>query len=90
MLCRFEDQLTGCVSTVISHGFNTIMLTPHLDNAVQAYQWRNYLKLDPSQKIDGYSYWDIQVGRTGIGTGRGVAHRETHRDTACSWTSRKG
>eukprot|EP00878_Enallax_costatus_P020265 GHUV01021415.1.p1 GENE.GHUV01021415.1~~GHUV01021415.1.p1 ORF type:complete len:430 (+),score=143.67 GHUV01021415.1:150-1439(+) len=58
---RFEDQLTGCLSTAISQGFKTIMLTPHLDNALDAYQWRNYLKLNPTLQVDGFSYWDIQL-----------------------------
>jgi len=37
------------------------MLTPHLDNALDSYQWRNWLKMDPMQKFDGFSFWDIQL-----------------------------
>lgn len=39
---RFEERMTECFAIAISQGFKTIMVTPHIDNAVDAYQWRNY------------------------------------------------
>ena len=57
--------MTTCLNTAISQGFREIMVTPHLDHALDTYQWRNYLKLNPTQEIGGWSYWDIQVGAGG-------------------------
>jgi hypothetical protein len=44
--CRFEQRMTECFAIAISQGFKTIMVTPHIDNAVDAYQWRNYAVSD--------------------------------------------
>lgn len=58
---RFEERMTECFAIAISQGFKTIMVTPHIDNAVDAYQWRNYAKLNPGLAQGGFSYWDIQL-----------------------------
>lgn len=58
----FADKLTGCVGSLIDQGFTTIMLTPHIDNAVDSNQWRNWVRANPTQAVGGFSFWDIQVG----------------------------
>lgn len=59
---RFTELLTGCLRNAIEQGFETIMVTPHMDNSVSNYYWRNYLRMDPALPVNGFSYWDIQLG----------------------------
>ena len=35
----FRAKMTSCIATVISMGFKEIMISPHLDNAVDANRW---------------------------------------------------
>ncbi|KAI8465372.1 MAG: hypothetical protein J3K34DRAFT_525428 [Monoraphidium minutum] len=57
----FQQKLTSCLGTLVEQGFKQIMITPHLDNAIDNNQWRNWLRMNPTEKIDGFSFWDIQL-----------------------------
>jgi hypothetical protein len=38
-VAAFRDKLTGCLGTLVQQGFKSIMITPHLDNAIDSNQW---------------------------------------------------
>jgi hypothetical protein len=61
LLYRFYKGMKGCFITAIWEGFTTIKITPHLDDGLGKGGWRNVLRLNPVQKLEGYSYNDIML-----------------------------
>ena len=72
------NGMTKCFEMAINSGFNTIEITPHLDDGMGRNTWRNTLDMNPLKKYDGkYSYYDIMVQPIAIALNTAVKNTHT-------------
>jgi hypothetical protein len=64
-VAAFKGKLSQCLGTLIEQGFKTIMITPHLDNAIDSNQW--------------CAAWEGRVGPAAAGGGSWASGRDGGR-----------
>jgi hypothetical protein len=55
---EFVRLVKPCLAYAVGMGFD-LAFTPHLDDGLNAGQWRNAMRIDPLAKYGGMSYFDV-------------------------------